>query len=96
MDYIVEIDNLFRILDDGSKQKLGWVTDNGRGQALAVTISPIHDEWLEDCKKHGIPSCKKNGPIPFWDDGKDIERAFEEFYKKSEDYGKENNKDNRT
>ena len=81
MKYIVENNKLIRILDDGSKQKLGWVTDNGRGDAIAVNVSPIKEKWLMECEKYGIPSHKENEPIPFWDDGKDINRAFEEFYK---------------
>jgi hypothetical protein len=82
MEYKVKDNKLFRILDDGSEQKLGWVTDNGRGDAIAVIISPIKEKWIDDCKKYGIPSHKENEPIPFWDDGKDIKRAFDAFYKK--------------
>ncbi len=84
MEYKIENNRLFRILDDNTKQKLGWVTDNGRGDALAVNISPIKEEWIEDCKKQGIPSHNENEAIPFWDDGKDIKRAFDEFYKHKE------------
>ena len=80
MEYKVEDDRLVIILDDGSKQKLGWVIDNGRGDAIAVNISPIKEKWLEDCEKYGIPLHKKNEPIPFWDDGEDFKRAFDEFY----------------
>lgn len=80
MEYTIEDNRLFRILDDGSRQQLGWVIDDGRGDALSVNITPIKDEWLEECKRQGIPSHKKNQPIPFWDDGKDVERAFNEFY----------------
>ena len=82
MEYKVKDNNLFRVLDDGSEQKLGWVTDNGRGDAIAVIISPIKEKWVEDCEKYGIPSHKENEPIPFWDDGEDIKRAFDAFYKK--------------
>ena len=80
IEYKIENNRLFRVLDNGTKQQLGWVTDNGRGDALAVNISPIKEKWIEDCKKQGIPSHNENEPIPFWDDGKDIERAFDEFY----------------
>lgn len=80
MKYIVEDDKLFRVLDDGSKQQLGWITDNGRGDAIAVNISPIKEKWIDDCKKQGIPSHKKNEPIPFWDNEEDIKRAVDEFY----------------
>lgn len=80
MKYIVEDDKLFRVLDDGSKQQLGWITDNGRGDAIAVNISPIKEKWIDDCEKQGIPSHKKNGPIPFWDNEEDIKRAVDEFY----------------
>ena len=79
MQYIIEDDKLFRVLDDGTKQKLGWVIDNGRGDALAVNISPIKERWVEECKEHGLPLNKPNEPIPFWDDGIDIKRAFKEF-----------------
>ena len=65
MEYKVENDRLFRILDDGSKQQLGWVTDNGRGDAIPVNIAPIKEKWIEDCEKYGIPLHKKNEPIPF-------------------------------
>jgi len=82
MEYKVKDNKLFRILDDGSEQKLGWVTDNGRGDAIAVNISPIKEKWIDECKKYGIPSHEENEPIPFWDDGKDIKRAFDAFYKK--------------
>lgn len=80
MEYIEENNKLFRVLDNGVKQQLGWVTDNGRGDALAVNISPIKKEWIEDCKKQGIPSYKKDEPIPFWNNEEDIKRAFDEFY----------------
>ena len=80
MKYVVEDDKLFRILDNDSKQQLGWVIDNGRGDALAVNISPIKEKWVEDCKKQGIPSHKENEPIPFWNNEEDAERAFNEFY----------------
>ena len=46
MEYIVENDRLFRITDDGKKQKLGFVTDNGRGDAIAGCISPIKENWI--------------------------------------------------
>ena len=82
MEYKVKDNKLFRVLDDGSEQKLGWVTNNGRGDAIAVNISPIKEEWIDDCKKYGIPSHKENEPIPFWDNGEDIKRAFDTFYKK--------------
>lgn len=82
MKYIVENNKLFRILDNGSKQQLGWVTDNGRGDAITVNIAPIKEKWIEDCEKYGIPLHKKNEPIPFWDDGGDsLSIAFDEFYK---------------
>jgi hypothetical protein len=80
MDYTIEGDCLFRILDDGSKHKLGWVINNGRGDALAVNIEPIKEKWMEECIENGIPSHEPNEPIPFWDDGIDIKRAFKEFY----------------
>lgn len=80
MEYKVENDRLFRILDNGSKQQLGWVTDNGRGDAIPVNIAPIKEKWIDDCEKYGIPSHKENEPIPFWDDGEDFKRAFDEFY----------------
>lgn len=82
MKYKVEDDYLFRILDDGSKQKLGFAVDNGRGDALAVCRSPIEEQWLSDCEKYGLPQYNERQPIPFWDDGEDIDRAFEEFYKR--------------
>ena len=34
MEYKVENDRLFRILDNGSKQQLGWVTDNVIGHPM--------------------------------------------------------------
>ena len=80
MEYFVEENRLFRITDDGKKQKLGFVIDNGRGDALAVCISPIKDEWIEECKEFGLPKYSKHQPIPFWDDGIDIKRAFDEYY----------------
>ena len=80
MEYIEENNKLFRVLDNGVKQQLGWVTNNGRGDALVVNISPIKKEWIEDCKKQGIPSYKKDEPIPFWNNEEDIKRAFDEFY----------------
>lgn len=80
MEYKAENNKLFRIMNDGTKQQLGWIIDNGRGDALAVNINSIKEEWIDDCKKQGIPSYKENEPIPFWDDGKDIKRAVDEFY----------------
>jgi hypothetical protein len=80
MEYIVENDRLFRITDDGKKQKLGFVTDNGRGDAIAGCISPIKENWIKECKEFGLPKYDKNQPIPFWDDGVDIKRAFDEYY----------------
>ena len=44
MEYKVKDDKLFRVLDDGSEQQLVWVTDNGRGDAIAVNISPIKEK----------------------------------------------------
>ena len=82
MEYKVKDDKLFRVLDDGSEQQLVWVTDNGRGDAIAVNISPIKEKWIDDCEKYGIPSHKENESIPFWDDGEDFKRAFDVFYKK--------------
>ena len=81
MEYTIEKDRLFRVLDDGSKQQLGWVIDNGRGDALAVNISPIKEKWIKECKEQGIPSHKENEPIPFWNNEEDAKRAFDEFYK---------------
>ena len=82
MEYKVKDDKLFRVLDDGSEQQLVWVTDNGRGDAIAVNISPIKEKWLNDCEKYGIPLHKENESIPFQDDGEDFKRAFDVFYKK--------------
>ena len=83
MEYKVKDDKLFRVLDDGSEQQLVWVTDNGRGNAIVVNISPIKEKWLNDCEKYGIPLHKENESIPFWDDGEDIKRVFDVFYKKA-------------
>ncbi len=81
MDYIIENNKLFRVTDEGKKQKLGFVTDNGRGDAIAVCISPVKENWIQECKEFGLPKYNmKNEPIPFWDDGVDIQRAFDEYY----------------
>ena len=86
MEYKVKDNKLFRVLDDGSEQELAWVTDNGRGDAIAVNISPIKEKWIDDCEKYGIPSHKENEPIPFWNDGEDFKRAFDAFYKNQHIY----------
>ena len=60
MEYKAENNKLFRIMNDGTKQQLGWIIDNGRGDALAVNIDSIKEEWIDDCKKQGIPLHKEN------------------------------------
>ena len=82
MEYKVEGNDLFRILEDGSKQRLGFVVDNGRGDPIPVGRNPIEDKWVSDCEKYGLPLYNEHEPIPFWDDGKDIDRAVDEFYKR--------------
>jgi hypothetical protein len=43
-------------------------------------VSPIKENWIEECKEFGLPKYNKDQPIPFWDDGADIKRAFDEYY----------------
>ncbi len=83
MEYIVKDNKLFRITNDGKEQKLGYITDNGRGDAIACTITPVFgfDKLIEECKEFGLPKYDEHHPIPFWDDGIDIKRAYDEYYK---------------
>lgn len=79
MEYIIEENEFYRVLDDGTKERLGWITDNGRGDALAVIMKP-KEKWIEECKENGIPNQHENGPIAFWDNGVDIKDAIKKFY----------------
>jgi len=82
MEYVIENEKLFRINENGNKEQLLFVVDNGRFTAIVVEIRPIKDSWLNECKEFGIINYNENQPTPFWNNENERIETLKKVQKK--------------